>query len=823
METLWQDIRYGIRTLRQNLAVTAIAVLTLALGIGANTAIFSMVNSILLKPLPVRDAGRLVVLGERQSKGSLQPQFSLPEYRDVRGQTRGVFSDLAALQIGVDGLSAGGRADRVLTNYVSGSFFSMMGIRPALGRFILPSEGETPGADPVVVLSYAYWQARFAGDRGIVGRKVSIDGQPATIVGVAPEGFFGTSPLISVQAYLPVGMLTIEGMPADLLNNRANRSVQVYGRLADGASLASAQPVLAAVAQRLAREYPETNKDLTMQAFPEVRGRVNLDSNNFIQVIADIFLGLAVMVLLLACVNVANILLVRATVREREAAIRSALGAARIRLIRQLLTESILLALAGGVAGILVGVWLSSGLGSMQLGTDLPARLDFSFDWRVFSYAFACALGTGIAAGIVPAVRASRGNLSNILHQGGRGVVGGRHRLRSVLVTAQVGGSLMLLIVAGLFARSLGAAQHTDLGFDPNRVLNLTLDPNEIGYSPAQGQAFYRELLRRVRALPGVLSASTTNSVPMGYYFNADAPQVEGYQPPPGQPAPLALINAVSTDYLRTMRITLLRGRDFTAADDDKAPHVAIINQTMARRFWPKQDAIGRQFRMAAEPGHPLVVVGVVRDFHFQGITTAVQPYIFMPLPQHYGSSALAFSLQTLQVRTVADPRNMIRSVENTVAALAPGLPVFDVKTMREALNTLNGLLVFQVAAGLAAALGTMGLVLAIVGVYGVVSYDASRKTHEIGIRMALGAQRATVLQMVFRQGVVIVCIGLGLGLAAAFMAARVVGSFLAVSALDPVTYIASSLTLAAVALLASYIPARRAMAVDPMVALRHE
>ena len=821
METLRQDIRYGIRTLGKNPGVTVIAIVTLALGIGANTAIFSMVNSILLKPLPVPNAQRLVVLGLQEKKGSVGAQFSLPDYRDIRSQTRTVFSDLAAWQIGIDGLSVGARADRVLTNYVSGSFFSMMGLRPALGRFILPGEGEAPGADPVAVLSYAYWQSRFAGDRNIVNRKVSIDGHPATIVGVAPEGFFGTSPLISVQVYLPLGMMTVAGVSPELLNNRTNRAMILYGRLADGASIASAQPVLAALAHRLSREYPDADKDIEIRAYPEVRARVtlgSLDSDNFIQVIADIFLGLALLVLLLACVNVANILLVRATVRERESAIRSALGAARIRLIRQLLTESVLLALGGGAAGILIGVWLSAGMGSLQLGTDLPARIDFSFDWRVFTYGFSAALFTGIAAGIVPAIRASTGNLSTILHRGGRGVVGGRHRLRTILVTVQVGGSLMLLIVAGLFARSLGAAQHTDLGFSPDHVLNMAIDPNEIGYTNAQAQAFYKNLLARVRALPGVVSASTANSVPMGYYFNGDTLQIDGYQPPAGQPAPQAIVNAVSTDYLQTMRIALLRGRDFTDGDDAEAPRVAVINQKMADRYWPRQDAIGRQFRMGTDVAHTLVVVGVVRDFHVQSVTQPIQPYFFIPLTQHPN-----FSLQTLQVRTVAPPQNMIRSVENVVSALAPGLPVADVRTMTEALNTLNGLLIFQVAAGLAAALGTLGLVLAVVGVYGVVSYDANRKTHEIGIRMALGAGRASVLKMVFRQGVVIVGIGLAIGLAAAFAAANLVGSFLAVSALDPITYIAGSTTLALVALIASYIPARRAMAVDPMVALRHE
>jgi putative ABC transport system permease protein len=304
----------------------------------------------------------------------------------------------------------------------------------------------------------------------------------------------------------------------------------------------------------------------------------------------------------------------------------------------------------------------------------------------------------------------------------------------------------------------------------------------------------------------------------MGYYVSGDTPEVDGYQPPPGQPAPQALCNAVSSDYLRTMRIALLRGRDLTDADDAKAPYVAVVNETMARRFWPKQDPIGRQFSIASKLGHPMTVVGVAHDYHFEGITTPIDPAFLMPLQQHP-----FYSLQTLQVRTVADPRNMIPTVENVVSTLAPGLPVFDVKTMTEALNTLNGLLVFRVAAGLAAALGILGLVLAIVGVYGVVSYDASRKTHEIGIRVALGAERSDVLRMVFRQGVVIVGVGLGLGLAAAFASASVVASFLAVSAVDPVTYITGSVALALVALLASYIPARRAMRVDPMVALRHE
>jgi predicted permease len=820
METLMQDIRYGIRTLLKNPGLMFIAVLTLGLGIGANTAIFSMVDSLLLRPLPLQDPGRIAVLAMQQKNGGVQPQFSIPDYQDIQKQTGESFSGLAAYLFGLDGLSSeGAKPDRIMTSYVSGNFFSMLRLKPALGRFILPSEGETVGADPVMVISYAYWKSHFGGDAAIVGRKISVDGHPITIIGVAPEGFYGVSPIVAIQGYLPISLAPMGGYPSDMMTNRSNHLIFVIGRLASNADFQKTNASLGVVAQRLSQQYPDVDKDLSVKAYPELRSRPNPDPNNTVLVVSSLFLGLAALVLLLACVNVANILLVRATIREREMAIRAALGAARTRLIRQLLTESILLALMGGVVGILLGHWGSSAFSSLHLGTELPLRFDFHFDWRVFTYAFSFALVTGIVVGLVPAIRASRGNLNTILHAGGRGVVGGKNRLRSSLVVAQVAGSLTLLIIAGLFTRSLGKAQQTSLGFNPSHLLNMTMDPNEIGYNDVQYREFYKNLLDRVRALPGVQSATIASSVPLGYINSGDTLTIEGYQPPPDQPPPACQFNIISSGYFETLEIPMVSGRTFKPTDDANTQYVAIVNEAMAKQFWPNTDPIGRQFKIGSDQKHWIQVVGVVKNARFQGLRGNFQSYFFLPFLQQYAAN----SLGTLQVRTFAAPEAMAPQIERVIGTLAPDLPVFDVNTMTQALNTLNGLLFYQIGAVLAALLGVLGLILAVVGVYGVISYASSQKTHEIGVRMALGAQPMDILKMIFRQGLFIIVIGLVLGIAMALAAARLFGSFLAVSPMDPPTYIAVSAILATVALAACYIPARRAMNVDPMIALHYE
>jgi len=535
--------------------------------------------------------------------------------------------------------------------------------------------------------------------------------------------------------------------------------------------------------------------------------------------VSSVFLILAASVLVLACMNIANLFLVRAATRQREMAMRAALGATHARLVRQLLTESLLLALLGCGAGIILGLGGSRAFSSIPLHTSFPIILDFRFDWRVFAYALGAAVLTAALVGIVPALRAARGDINEILHEGGRTSTAGGHRLRSTLVAAQVGGSLMLLIVASLFVRSLENAQHVNLGFDPNHVINLTIDPHEAGYNETQAREFFRTLLDRTDSLPGVQSASLAASVPMAYGgSNGATLKIDGYQPPKGQKNPAASYNAVSSGYFETMHIRLLRGREIRDSDAQDSQRVAVIDQTMADRYWRGQDSIGRHFSTRDDPSHPTEVIGIARNAVETEIFTPDEPFFYVPLFQQYNP------VVTLQARTTAAPELMAHEMSGLVHSLEPAMPVFDVQPMTVALDTLNGFLLFRFAAALAASLGILGLILTVVGVYGVISYAASQRTHEIGIRLALGAQPMQILKMIFRQGFIIVGAGVLAGVLAAEAMARLVGNLLyGVPPGDPLTYVTASALLAVVALLACYIPARRAMKVDPMVALRYE
>jgi len=723
----------------------------------------------------------------------------------------------------LDGLSAqGNKPGRVLSDYVSGNYFQTLGVQPLLGRFFLDSEGETPGADPIVVLGYSYWKHNFGGDPNIVGRKISIDNLPVTVVGVTPENFHGISPLFSLQVYLPLAMqVSVESVPLADWSKRSRHAMRLFGRLQPGVSPAQADTALAVLARRFAAEHPAEEKDVAIRTFPLYEGRTgDLDSDNTVGLVTSFFIGLALLVLLLACVNVSNLLLVRASVREREMVIRSALGAERFRLIRQMLTESVLLALLGGIAGIGLGLLGSSLLSSINVQTDIPFNLDFGLDWHVLAFSGAVALFAGAVVGIVPAIRFSRANLNLVLREGGRGIARGGNKFRDALVILQVGSALMLLVVAGLFIRSLRQAEHMDFGFNPSNVLLLTMDPAEIGYNDPQTRDFYASLLERVRSLPGVQLATTAGSVPMGLIDNAgDTVIVSGYQPPPGQLPPAYGYNIIAGSYFQTLQIPLLEGRGFADSDNENSAHIAIVSQAMAKKFWPNQDPIGKQFARGGDPSHPMQVVGIAKDARYHGFTGAIDPYFYVPFLQNYKQN----SLRTLELRTSGDPGAMIPEVQNIIRQISPNLPVFEVKTLHQALYSPNGLLIFQVAAAMAGVMGTLGLILAIVGVYGVLSYVVSQRTHEIGIRMALGAQRRDVLRIVYRQGLWILGIGLVLGIAASLSVAHLLGSMIVVSSTDPVTYLGVSATLAAIALLACYIPARRAMRVEPMHALRIE
>jgi predicted permease len=699
-----------------------------------------------------------------------------------------------------------------------------MGVKPALGNFIEPTPGKSIDSDPVLVLGYAYWKAHFGGDPHVIGRSVVLNGKyPVTIIGVAPQNFHGISALVGIQGYLPLGMASIAGdVDSDFLTNRKSAELGIYTRLKPGVTRASAKPALSVIGQRLAAQYPDANKWMSLIAYPLGPDSPDDDPSAvvIVQVAGFFFLSLAALVLLLACLNVANLLLARASVREREMALRAAIVARRSRLVRQLLTESLLLAFLGCAGGIAIGLLASRWLSSIDLKGTIPLLLDFQFDWRVFAYAFGAALLTGIVVGIAPALRATRGNLNDLLHESSRTTASvKRRRSRNLLVIVQVGGSLMLLIVAGLFLRSMSVVERSNLGFDANHVLNFNLDSHEAGFNETQARDFFQTLLPRVRALPGIDAASLAISVPMDYSLGlAKELKIEGYQPPKGQSEPAVGYNAVSPQYFETMRIPLLRGRSVLDSDTQTSTHVAVINEVMAEKYWHGEDPIGRRFATAEEPNTPIEVVGIAKNCRCETVRGPIEPYMYLAFAQQYHTPV------SLQVRTGLPLATVNHEIVGLVRSLAAVMPVSNIQTMTEGLDTLRGFLLYQIGAVLAGSLGFLGLTLAIVGVYGVVSCAAAQRTHEIGIRMALGARPVDVLTMVLRQGILIVGAGLFIGILAAFAIARLAGNFLSgVSPLDPLTYISASLLLAVVALLACYIPARRAMKVDPMVALRYE
>ena len=822
MGTLLQDLRFAFRQLRKAPSFAVTAVLTLALGIGANTAIFSLVNTILLKPLPVADPQQIAALSLGQGNGPSLPYFSWQEYKLIRAQSSRSFSNLFIHGLGMDGFAMKGQQpQRIMTSYVSGNFFEGLGLKPAAGRLFLPSEGEVLGQDPVIVLGYDFWKDKFNGDPDVVGRTVTIDGHPFSIIGVAPRGFRGVQTFLTVAAFLPLSQLSIEGITADAMNGWETRRFGVYGRLRPGVTLKQAGAELGVVAQSLARLNPDVEKNPVIAALPEPSLRIATGDPSTMVVMAALFLSLAGMVLLLACVNVANLVLVRATVREREMAIRTALGAQRSRLLRQLITESVTLALMGGGIGVVLGMWASTALSHIDPHADIPVTLTFDFDWRIFLYAFTAALLAGIVVGIVPALRIAKTNVNAVLHEGSRGVTRGRHWFRDSLVALQIAGSLVLLVVTGLFVRSLSAMQTMDFGFRPDQVLNVAVDGGEIGLSSPQIRDLSDNILVNLKQISGVDAVSHANETPMGYFGNGgDTLMVDGSALPSTPSAFGAGYNIVSPEFFKVMGIDILRGRGITSADDERGRDVAVISESTARKYWPGQDPIGRIFRMAGDKTRKLEVVGIARDAEFQLYGGGKsRPYFYLPYAQHFVGN----TLMVFQLRTERDPLALAPEVEKAIHALAPQLPVFQVQTMRQGLYTLNGLLLFQIAASLAAIMGGLGLTLAVIGLYGVVSYAASQRVHEIGLRMALGASRGAVFTMIYRQSVFVVAAGLGIGLILAFAAAQAVGSFVVVSVWDPVTYALVGSVLALAALASCYLPARRAMAVEPMVALRED
>jgi predicted permease len=820
MGTLIQDIRVALRMLRKNPGFSTVVVLTLTLGIGANTAAFSVVNSFLFSPLPVKDPGRLIVMAYEDPKASFPHEVSNADLRDFEAHSE-VTSDMTAFLVNFAGLSSGERSERVFVTFAQGNYFSMLGVQPALGRLFLSSEGETAGADPVIVLGYAYWQRQFNGDPAVVGKRVNLNGQPVTIIGVAPKPFFGTFYIVDSDAYAPLGMFASSAGSADILTDRTQRQLRVLAHLKPGVSMAEASASLQVIADNLARAYPQTDAGLKMDLIPEKLARPEAASASFWPVIASVIMGLVGLVMVVTCVNVTNLLLSRASIRAKEMAVRATLGAGRLRLFRQLLTESLLLSALGALGGAWIGLWLMKWLESIRLPGDMALRTAQPFDWRMFLFVGSLAAISGLLAGLVPAWRATRVDLNDTMREGGRSVTGGtaHNRVRIILVVAQTAGSLVVLIMAGLFLRSLQHAQKVDLGFRPEHLLNLTMDVHELGYDEQRGTNFYRELGSRVRALPGVESAAFAYSVPMGYYTAGRNPLWnESQHGAPASQVPTVGFNKVDADYFRTMGIEIIRGRAIDERDQSSTQLVAVVNEYLAAKLWPGQDAIGHHFRRGMDDAPDIEVVGVAKYSKRVFIAEDPGPYYYVPLTQNYSA------VRVLHVRSLLPAGDIAQEVQAQVHALDPNLPVFDVMPMTESLEGGNGYFFMRIAATFAGALGGLSLLLAVVGMYGVISFAVNQRIHEIAVRIALGAQKQNIFGMVIGYGLKLVVAGLviGVGLAAGlsrFLATLLVNT----GALDPLAYLSASLLLVIVAALGCYVPARRAVRVDPMVALRYE
>jgi predicted permease len=814
VDTLWHDVLFATRLLRKSPIFTAAVVLTLALGVGVNTAVFSVVNAIILRPLPVRDGDRLVVIASQDTSNSTLRGMSFSDVHDYRAATRDVFEDIAGYSVGFLGLAPhGGRPERVLVTWVTGNYFPLLDIRPALGRVIRADEGGRGRADAVVVLGYSTWQRRFGGDRSVAGKIVRVNGQPCTIVGVVPPDFVGTFAFSESELYLPLNW-----SGAGDFDNREARGLHALARLRPGVTIERAQAAMNVVAERLARQYPDSNTNVAVRVLPERFARPEEDQFHSNALGAAVMLALVVLVMIVAAVNVTNLLLARATSRRQELAIRAALGAGRGRLVRQMVTESLMLAALGGGAGVLLGTSAARVLATIRLPGDLPVRFDFQLDGRVLAYAVTVALVSGLVVGLVPAVRVSGADLDAALRQSRHGSPGPLgHRIRGLLVVAQIALCFVLLAAAGLFVRSLFEAERADLGFRPEGVLNIHMDVGQLGYTEAQGRAFFEEVDRRVRSIPGVQDLSFAFTIPMGYIRVSNGVEAEG-QPVDSNKRLAAGKNIVSSEYFQTMGIQVVRGRSFSDGDNEQSRPVALVNQHLADMLWPGRDPIGRRFRSAGPDGPWVEVAGVTNTGKYRFLFEDPQPYFYVSIAQEYTG------LRVLQVRTSMPPEALAPAIERAIRTLEPNVPLYDVQRMTRALGSGLGFFPVRVAAVSAGAFGLLAFVLAIVGLYAVISYLTSRRTHEIGVRMAVGATQRDIVRLVLQDGSRLVFFGLAAGLLATLACSRVLGSFLfGVSARDPLTLVSLAPILGCVALIACTVPAWRAARVDPTVALRSE
>jgi len=814
-ETLIHDARYALRVLRRSPLFTLTAALSLAIGIGANATIFSVVSAMLLRPLPgLAEPSRLVDIGRTQD-GNGFDTVSYPNYRDIKDRVT-TLSDLYAYRVEPQPISLGdGRdAERIYGAPVSGSYFRTLGTTAVRGR-LLNDDDDRAGGPSVTVISYGLWLRRFGGSNEAIGRAVTFNGHPVTIVGITSRGFQGTT-LMRSDAWLPLSMSAVSAprLNERLFASRESVWLVMGGRLKPGVTLAQANAELDTIGTALRREYPEANRGKGLKALPTA---VVPGQKNIVTGFLALLLALVGLVLLVACVNLAGMLLARAAARRREIAVRLAIGASRLRLIRQLLTETVVLFSFGCFLGLLLSQWLTKVLLALLPQLPVPIGIDIGVDWRVVAFAIAISFGCAVLSGLAPALQASRPDLVPALKVDGLGSNGARLRLRSAFIVLQVTMSLILIIAAGLFIRALGRAAGIHPGFDQTNVDVITMDISLSGYARPEALAFSRRLLERVQAIPGVQSAAFTADLPLdGGRMGLGSLRAPGVQPPSGGRIAFdADWNVVTPGFFRTLNIPLVRGRDFTAADVVGRPGAIIINEAMAKSVWGTTDVLGRQLIGDDDQGPGRwTVVGIASNAQLITLDGKVEPYVYVPLNQRY-MARLSLLVKSARGGTIPQVRTLVRE-------LNPNLPVTVAMPMSEV--TAIGLIPQRIVAAVAGSLGVVVLLLAAIGIYGVTSYAVNRRTREIGVRMALGADRGTVLRLVLRQGLVLTAIGVAIGLIAGAAGAQVLRSLLfGISALDPVAFGGAALLFGAVSFTASYLPARRATRVDPMVALRTE
>src|ERR1700736_381192 len=823
LEVFMQDVRYGLRMLRKNPGFTAVAVLSLALGIGANTTIFTVVNAILLNALPVRDLPRLVEMDTVDRKMLVTQAraeklgMSFPNFQDYRRDNQ-VFTDLAAFMPTTVTWSGGAEPRELQGELVSADYFDVLGLRPALGRFFMPDEDTKPNGNDVAVLSYTLWANKLGSEPNIIGKPLIFDARPYIVIGIAPRGFRGTVTFFSSEVWIPTSMKDqiLGGKQGEFFNDRRALTLGTFGRLKPGIEMSAAEASLKTMATHLEAEFPKDNSGRSVALSLLADAAVGVNDHKRIALAGAMMMGVVGLVLLIACVNLANLLLAQGARRQKEISLRAALGAGRTRIVRQMLTESMLLSLAGGVVGLAVAYAGRSILWSFRPPFIDQSGIYLSLDSHVLLFTLGVAIFTGFIFGLVPAVKASRPDLMDTLKSGGRGGTMGWRRdpLRSLLVIGEMALALIALVGAGLFLRSMQNAQKTELGFESKNLLAMNFDLGALHYEEGRGQQFYRAANEKVKNSPGVASVTIASNAPIGggllrTVFPEGRDEASGYR------GTLTAVDDITPNYFETLRIPVLRGRTFSDADRKETAVVAIASEAMAKQFWPNEEAVGKRFHFFGD-AMLRQIVGVVANSVVNEVGEAPQPIVFLPMAQDYVPAA------TLQVRTTGNPEGMVATARAALQSLDPNLAVTNVFTIEQILS--QALWAPRMGGFLLALFGGLALLLSAVGVYGVLSYSVNQQTREIGLRMALGAQRRDVMRLILGQGLRLTVLGLGLGVLVALGLMRVLVSLLfGVRAYDPSTYTAVALLLTAVALLACYIPARRAMKVDPMVALRYD